>query len=62
VSGRREPHDHDAGVGVAESRHRTAPVVLIREAPDLLPCDELPPPDEAGASSTRDDTVANGAK
>jgi hypothetical protein len=55
VSCRREPHDEDPGVRIAEARERPAPIRLIAVPRDLLASDELAPRDEARAAPALDD-------
>src|SRR5436309_11846443 len=57
VCRRREPEDEYARSWVAEPRHRSPPIRLVREAGDLLPGDLLPPGHEPRASTTHNDVV-----
>ena len=49
------PTSSSAGVGVAESRHRATPVLLVAERRPLLAGDRFPPLDQPRTRAARDD-------
>lgn len=55
VRRRREADDGKASGTVAEARERLTPVLFAGKSRPLLPCDLLPPRDEAGAAPAGDD-------
>ena len=54
---RRQPHDGEARVGVAETRERLPPVLLAGESRPAFNSHPFPPLDEAGATAARDDLL-----
>src|SRR5215475_12484351 len=62
VSPRREAHDHEARLRIAEAGNRAPPVLPVAVHRALLAGDALAPRDEARARAAPDDLVAEDAE